>query len=64
MKKTFEKAWIAKRCIEVGDVVHVVMKASKPLLEITYTLVADERMNHHTLRLFVEMVVGEYGVYG
>jgi hypothetical protein len=64
MKKTFEKAWIAKRCIEVGDMVHVVMKASKPLLEITYTLVANERMNHHTLRLFVEMVIGEYGVYG
>jgi hypothetical protein len=60
MEKTFEKAWIAKRCIEVGDVVHAVMKANKPLLKIAYTLVVDERMNHHTLRLFVEMVIGEY----
>jgi hypothetical protein len=59
VKKTFEKTWITKRCIEVGDVVHV-MKANKPLLEIANTLVVDEQMNHHTLRLFVEMVIGEY----
>jgi len=60
MKKTFEKTWITKHCIEIGDVVHVVMKANKPLLEIAYTLVVDERMIHHTLRLLVEMVIGEY----
>jgi hypothetical protein len=60
MKKTFEKAWITKRCIKVGNVAHVVMKANKPLLEIAYTSVVDERMNHHTLSLFVEMVIGEY----
>jgi hypothetical protein len=64
MKKTFEKTWIAKRCIEVSNVVHVVTKASKPLLKIAYTLVANERMNHHTLRLFVEMIIGEYTFYG
>jgi hypothetical protein len=36
MKKTFEKAWIAKHCIEVGNVVHVVMKANKLLLSYAY----------------------------